>query len=91
VKKIAWSERARVDIRGLNRETAMRIFAALDRFAESGEGDIKRLQGTASPRSLVTSCKSTPCVTARMLIDDWVGRWEKAGKKKARFNTEGAE
>jgi mRNA interferase RelE/StbE len=48
VKKIAWSERARVDIRGLNRETAMRIFAALDRFAESGEGDIKRLQGTAS-------------------------------------------
>ena len=25
----------------------MRIFAALDRFAENGEGDIKRLQGTA--------------------------------------------
>jgi len=47
VKKIAWSERARAEIRRLDRETAMRIFAALDRFAESGEGDIKRLQGTA--------------------------------------------
>ena len=47
MKKIAWSERARAEIRRLDRETAMRIFAALDRFAESGEGDIKRLQGTA--------------------------------------------
>jgi len=47
VKKIAWSERARAEIRRLDRETAMRIFAALARFAESGVGDIKRLQGTA--------------------------------------------
>jgi len=47
VKKIAWSERARTELRDLDRETAMRIFAALHRFAESGEGDIKRLQGTA--------------------------------------------
>jgi mRNA interferase RelE/StbE len=46
VKKIAWSERARADIRALDRETAMRIFAALARFAESGEGDIKKLHGT---------------------------------------------
>ena len=47
MKKIAWSERARTELRDLDRETAMRIFAALHRFAESGEGDIKRLQGTA--------------------------------------------
>ena len=46
MKRVAWSERARADIRSLDRETAMRIFAALARFAESGEGDIKRLQGT---------------------------------------------
>jgi len=45
VKKIAWSERARADIRSLDREIAMRIFAALLRLAESGEGDIKKLQG----------------------------------------------
>jgi mRNA interferase RelE/StbE len=45
VKKILWSEPARTDIRRLDRDTAMRIFAALHRFAETGEGDIKKLQG----------------------------------------------
>jgi mRNA-degrading endonuclease RelE of RelBE toxin-antitoxin system len=45
VKKFVWSERARADIRRLDREAAMRIFTALHRFAETGEGDIKMLQG----------------------------------------------
>jgi mRNA interferase RelE/StbE len=48
VKRIAWSERAREEIRALDREVAMRIFAALTRFVETGEGDIKRLQGSTS-------------------------------------------
>jgi mRNA interferase RelE/StbE len=48
VQKIAWSERARTDIRRLDWETAMRIFAALQRFAETGEGDVKKLQGESS-------------------------------------------
>jgi mRNA interferase RelE/StbE len=48
VKGIFWSERARADIRRLDRETAMRIFSTLVRFAESGEGDIQKLQGSAS-------------------------------------------
>jgi len=48
VKKIVWSEPARADIRRLDRESAMRIFSALHRFAQTGEGDIKRLQGDAS-------------------------------------------
>jgi mRNA interferase RelE/StbE len=48
VKRIAWSERARTEVRALDRETAMRILVALTRFAESGEGDIKRLQGSTS-------------------------------------------
>ena len=47
MKKIAWSERARGDVRALNREDAMRIFAALLRFAETGEGDIRKLQGSS--------------------------------------------
>jgi len=47
VKKIAWSERARSDIRRLDRDTAMRIFAALLRFAGSGEGDVKKLEGAS--------------------------------------------
>ena len=45
MKKILWSEAARTDIRRLDRDMAMRIFAALHRFAETGEGDIKKLQG----------------------------------------------
>ena len=48
MKKIAWSERARAEVRVLDRESAMRIFAALTRFAESGDGDIKKLQGAGS-------------------------------------------
>jgi mRNA interferase RelE/StbE len=45
VRKIAWSERARTDIRRLDRDTAMRIFTTLHRFAETGEDDIRKLQG----------------------------------------------
>lgn len=45
MRRILWSEGARADIRRLDRETAMRIFAALHRFAETGEGDIKKLKG----------------------------------------------
>ena len=45
MRKIHWSERARADVRRLDRETAMRIFVALHRFAETGEGDIKKLKG----------------------------------------------
>jgi mRNA interferase RelE/StbE len=48
VRKIAWSEHARIDIRSLDRDTAMRIFAALHRFAETGEGDVKKLKGESN-------------------------------------------
>jgi mRNA interferase RelE/StbE len=47
VKRIIFSEQARADVRRLDREMAMRIFAALHRFAESGAGDVKRLAGGA--------------------------------------------
>ncbi|MBI5281379.1 MAG: type II toxin-antitoxin system RelE/ParE family toxin [Candidatus Solibacter usitatus] len=45
MKRIAWTEQARTDVRGLDKSTAMRILHALHRFAESGTGDIKALQG----------------------------------------------
>ncbi len=45
MKKIAWSEPARADIPRLDRHTAMRILAGLHHFAETGQGDIKRLKG----------------------------------------------
>ena len=47
MKRIAWTEQARADIRGLDKRTAMRILTALHRFAESGTGDVKALQGDA--------------------------------------------
>ena len=45
MKRIVWSEPAKADVRRLDKITAMRILSALHRFAESGEGDVKTLQG----------------------------------------------
>jgi len=45
MKRIVWTELAKADVRRLDKPTAMRIFATLHRFAETGEGDVKALQG----------------------------------------------
>jgi mRNA interferase RelE/StbE len=45
VKKILFTAPARADVRRIDRDTAMRILATLHRFAETGEGDIKKMQG----------------------------------------------
>jgi mRNA interferase RelE/StbE len=45
MKRIVWTEPAKADVRRLDREVAMRILAALHRFAKTGEGDVKALQG----------------------------------------------
>jgi mRNA interferase RelE/StbE len=45
VKRIVWTDPARADIRALSKPVAMQIFSALHRFAESGVGDVKALQG----------------------------------------------
>jgi mRNA interferase RelE/StbE len=42
---INWTPEARSDIRALDRSVAMRIFEGLHRYALSGEGDVKVLQG----------------------------------------------
>ena len=44
MKRIIFSGPARADVRRLDKPTAMRIFAALHRFAESGHADIKQLK-----------------------------------------------
>jgi len=43
--RIVWTAPAQADVRRLDKPTAMRIFATLHRFAETGEGDVKSLQG----------------------------------------------
>jgi mRNA interferase RelE/StbE len=45
LKKIIFTPPASADVRRIDRETAMRILTALHRFAETGEGGIKKLQG----------------------------------------------
>ena len=45
MKRIVWTDPARSDIRSLSRPTAMHVFSVLHRFAESGLGDVKALQG----------------------------------------------
>ena len=45
MKRIGWTEPAKADVRRLDRPTAMHILSALHRFAESGAGDVKALQG----------------------------------------------
>jgi mRNA interferase RelE/StbE len=45
VKHILWTDPAKTDVRRLDKPTAMRILSALHRFADSGEGDVKALQG----------------------------------------------
>jgi mRNA-degrading endonuclease RelE of RelBE toxin-antitoxin system len=43
MKHFVWEPAARLDLRRLDREAAMRILNALTRYGESGEGDIKML------------------------------------------------
>ena len=45
MKHIAWTPPARADVRRIDRTHAMRVLLALHHFAETGEGDIKKLQG----------------------------------------------
>ena len=45
MNKIIFTIPAQSDVRRIDRETAMRILTALHRFAETGEGDVKKLQG----------------------------------------------
>jgi mRNA interferase RelE/StbE len=48
LKKIVFTPQAKADVRRIDRDTAMRILGALDRFARTGEGDIKKLEGNTN-------------------------------------------
>jgi mRNA-degrading endonuclease RelE of RelBE toxin-antitoxin system len=50
LKRIFWTDQAKADVRILDKPTAMRILYALHRFAESGAGDLKSLQGLEEMR-----------------------------------------
>ena len=59
-----WSASARAALRRIELETARRILLALTRYAETGEGDVKALEGKFSG-------------THRLRIGDWRVRFRR--------------
>lgn len=59
-----WSEAARIDLRKIDEEQAMRILHALTRYAETGEGDVKVLLGKFTG-------------THRLRVGDWRVRFRR--------------
>lgn len=43
--RIEWLDEARADVRAIGRSLAMRLFEGILRFARTGSGDVKALQG----------------------------------------------
>jgi len=68
MKRILWTDRARSDIRSFDKITAMRIFATLDRFARTGEGDVKALQGRDELRLRIGDYRLFFVITALDII-----------------------
>ena len=48
-KRVLFTEQARADLRAIEQQTALQILKTVTRFLESGEGNIKRLQGVDLP------------------------------------------
>jgi mRNA interferase RelE/StbE len=48
MRRIEFTAPAREDVRRIDRDTAIRILTAPHRFAETGEGDIKKMQGESN-------------------------------------------
>jgi mRNA-degrading endonuclease RelE of RelBE toxin-antitoxin system len=59
-----WTDAARRDLRRIDRDQALRILKSLARFGESGEGDVKELQGVLSG-------------THRLRVGDWRVRFKR--------------
>ena len=48
-KCIVWTAQAKADIRGIERIIALQILKTLARYAQTGEGNVKQLQGIEPP------------------------------------------
>lgn len=52
MSRLEWSERAKKDLRRLDRRKRERVVAAARRLAGTGEGDVRRLKGRAGELAL---------------------------------------
>ena len=61
--EIAWTETALEDMAGLDKGMAHRVKQSVERFAEIGAGNVKKLQGSEPPEfrsaSAITAFAST--------------------------------
>lgn len=48
-RRIVWTEQARSDVRGIEQPIALQILKTLARYAQTGEGNTKQLQGIEPP------------------------------------------
>jgi mRNA-degrading endonuclease RelE of RelBE toxin-antitoxin system len=48
-KRVLWTLEARADVRGIDRDTALRLLKALGRFLKTEAGDVKQLEGFDPP------------------------------------------
>jgi mRNA interferase RelE/StbE len=48
-KRIVFKDQAKSDVRAINREDALKVLHGIDRYAATGEGDVKRLQEVEPP------------------------------------------
>ncbi len=48
-KPVIWSTEARADIRAIDRDTALRLLKALDRFLKTDAGNVRQLEGFNPP------------------------------------------
>ncbi len=64
--QFVWASSARAELRRIERETAMRILLALTHYAETGEGDVKALEGKFSGAH-------------RLRVGDWRVRFRRVG------------
>jgi hypothetical protein len=48
-KRLVWTSQAKVDLRAIEQQTALKILKTLARYALTGQGNIKQLQGIEPP------------------------------------------
>jgi plasmid stabilization system protein ParE len=48
-KRLVWTDQAKADVRAVEQQTALQVLRTLARYARSGEGNTRQLQGIEPP------------------------------------------
>jgi plasmid stabilization system protein ParE len=48
-KRLVWTQQAKADVRAIEQQTALQVLRTLARYARSGEGNTRQLQGVEPP------------------------------------------